>query len=223
MKREIPAAFTWSLQDYLAFTRGLGLLRDKGHDSWIHRAGLLIFGHLFLVTGFEVPVLALLGVHGKNGPIPTFAIVISIVMSAVAAYFLFTKWYGRRWVANRAFQASQFRDLKASYLFGPANIESTNRMIQTKRSWNGISQVVEFRDAFILVYGDVGSWVPKFVFTAEWLPKHAFAEPFDDVRFAELAKELVKKYRMIDKNTFLRKDAIRANEQRQPAEPADAT
>ncbi|MHC5537678.1 hypothetical protein ACYOEI_05540 [Singulisphaera rosea] len=175
MNRQISATFTWSSEDYQASTRGVGMFRILSYDSLINRAGLLIFGHLFPASGILVTAMAISGVEGKNGPIPTIAIVTSLVVSTFAKIVLFHKWYGRRHVANRAFQASQLPNLKTTVLFGPNDIETTNHLIQPRRSWIAFTQVLEYRDAFLIVSG----------VTADWLPKYAFVEPFDDVSFAE--------------------------------------
>ena len=192
MRDEIPASFVWSEQDYVAFIRGVRMLHHEGYDSWIMRACFHLFGHLFLISGPLVTALAISGREGKNGPIPREVVVINLVFSSIAAYVLLTKWYLARWLMNRAFHASQLPGLKVSYLIRPIEIESTSRLIQSKRVWSVFSQIVEFRDAFILVSGG----------SAEWLPRHAFPEPFDDVRFADLAKQSVKAYRFIDRATF---------------------
>ena len=171
MQHEIPASFTWSLQDYTAFVRGVGMFQNKSYDSWLMRVGILFFGHLFLVTGLLITALAISGVGGRNGPIPMPAVAMNLVFSLVASYFLFTKWYRWRWMVARAFRSSQLPNLKVTYLFLPAQIESTSRLIQSKRDWSAVSEVAEFRDAFILLSGNA----------VEWLPKHAFVEPFDDL------------------------------------------
>ena len=205
MQNEIPASFVWTVQDYVAFTRAVEMLRHEGHDSWIMRACLVFFGHFFLLSGLILTAVAISGKEGKNGPIPPLVVVIFIAISLIAAYTLITKWYGLRWIMNRAFRASQLPGLKVSYLFWPTEIESSSRLVQSKRSWNVVSQIVEFSDAFILISNG----------SAEWLPKYAFIEPFDDLRFLELARTLVTNHRFIDRVTFPNWQPVRDDSPRQ--------
>lgn len=192
MEDVILASFTWSEEDYVAFTRAVGMLRNRAHDTWVMRAFLLLHGHLFLVGGLFVAGCSLSWNRGENAPIPPVVVMVSLAFSVFAAYVLFTRWYGLRWLTNRAFRSSRVADLKLSYQFRPTQIETTTRLIQSKMDWSLITRLVEFRDGFLLLSDKIGYW----------LPKHAFTEPFDDVRFLELAKCVVEKYQFIDRLTY---------------------
>jgi hypothetical protein len=197
MGRVISASFVWNEQDYVAAYRAARMVRDSGYDSLVMRAGFLLLTHLFVLGGLLVVGLALAGAEGKEGPIPLSAVAINTAVALAAGYALFTRWYGFRWMMRRAYRSSPLYDLKVNYLFTPQQVEYTSRLAQSRRDWSLINQVVEFRDGFLLVSGA----------TAEWVPRYAFTEPFDDVAFSELARSYAKRYKSIERTAALSKSA----------------
>lgn len=194
VKNNITAAFSWTEQDFIGAHRAARLARDPGYDSLITRAGFLLFGHLFFVSGLLVLPAVFMRKKGDNAPIPLGAVFMMAGISLIAGFVLFTNWYGYRWLMRRAFRKSLLGgDLKSSYIFTPEYIQSENRLIEAKKKWEVVDRVIELRDGFVLVIGGA----------AEWVPKHAFAEPFDDVEFANLAKSRVKKYQIVDRRAML--------------------
>jgi hypothetical protein len=189
----LSASFVWAEHDYLAAYRAARMVDHSAYDSLVMRAGFLLITHVFLVAGILVVGLALAGVKGNNGPIPLFAVAFNLAVALAAAYLLFTRWYGFRWMMRRAYCSSLQLELKASYVFTPQQIEYTSRYAHSKRDWYLVNEVVEFRDGFIILSGQ----------EKEWVPKYAFTEPFDDVAFSEFIRSSVTPSRSIDRTGAL--------------------
>src|SRR4051812_49309106 len=98
MERVISASFIWDERDFVAACRATRMVGFPEYDSPVMRVGFLLLTHIFLLTGFLVVGLAVSGAKGNNGPIPISAVAMSMAFSLAAAYALFTRWYGYRWM-----------------------------------------------------------------------------------------------------------------------------
>jgi hypothetical protein len=192
----IPASFTWTLDDFVASRRSVPMLRNRLHGTWLLRGFGLFLGHLLLIMGPIFAMMALTGTEGANGPIPPSVVALNLGFSLIAAYFLFTQWYGWRWATGRAFRSSALSGAKVSYRFLPTSVEVSSPQIEARQNWSVYDEVVEFRDAFLLISGPI----------ANWLPRRAFGSPDEVEAFIALARSSVKRYRVIGRRTFLKSD-----------------
>lgn len=192
----IPASFTWTFDDFVALRRAGSMLQNRLHDSWLLRAVGLFLGHAFLIGGVVLAGMACAGVRGAKGPIPPEAVVVNVLLALGAAYYLFTRWYGWRRVTERAFRSSELSGVQVHYRFLPNLVEVSSPKVDARQDWSVLSEVVEFRDAFLLLSGPI----------ANWLPRRAFGSPDEVEAFIALARSSVKRYRVIGRWTFLKSD-----------------
>jgi hypothetical protein len=192
----IPASFTWTFDDFVASERSVPMLRNRLHDTWLLRAVGLLLGHLFLIIGPIFALMALTGTEGAAGPIPPEVVALNLGFSLIAAYLLYRRWYGWRRLTERAFQSTDLPGTKVSYRFLPTAVEVSSPQAEGRQSWSLYNEVVEFRDAFLLVSSPI----------AHWLPRRAFHSPAAVDAFIALAKSSAKHYRVIRRRTFLKPD-----------------
>lgn len=187
------AAFHWTIDDFIAFSRGLRMLGNQSYGNWLLRFFYLFMGHLFLLTGLFIGLSGLLGKTGSTRPIPPEATVINLAIAAIAGYCLYTMWYGWRRTMNRWFQRSGTSGESCAYRFSPAGVEITERLVESRRDWSLVTVLAEFRDAFLLSSQGLFYWIPV----------RAFRDSTEVERFRTLARQAVKGYRVIKRDTYI--------------------
>jgi hypothetical protein len=92
----------------------------------------------------------------------------------------------QRFVGRHRFQDNPQRDLLISWDVTADQISISNHLGRTEFRWDAVVKVVRVSDGFL-----VSTQTTLF----QWLPLHAFHEPADAQRFADLAESKVKNYR----------------------------
>jgi hypothetical protein len=89
-------------------------------------------------------------------------------------------------VVRHRFQDNPQRDQLMSWDVTADQITVSNHLVRTECKWDSVVKVVRVGDGFL-----VSTQTAMF----QWLPFHAFHDPADAQRFADLAKSKVKNYR----------------------------
>jgi hypothetical protein len=188
--RTVSVSFTYTEREFMAAYRGIRMARARDYDSFIMRLPAIVCGHVFLFTGIAVISMWLSGWEGPNGTIPWGAGLLNVATSSIAAWALYTKIYFYRRHLRALYRTFDLRDEKVFYQFTPLSFFLKHNRTEGSCDWGLVDSVTELRDGFVIRVSAASE---------DWVPKHAFEEPFEEIEVSNLLRSKVSRFSVVDR------------------------
>jgi hypothetical protein len=188
--RIVSVSFTYTEREFMAAYRGIRMARGRDYDSFIMRLPAIVLGHVFLFTGIAVVVMWLSGWEGPKGAIPWGAGLLNVATSSIAAWALYTKIYFYRRHLRSLYRRFDLRDEKVFYRFTPLSFILKHKRTAGSCDWGLVDSVTELRDGFVIRVSAASE---------DWIPKHAFEEPFEEIEISNLLRSKVMRFNVVDR------------------------
>jgi hypothetical protein len=172
MSTSITASFQWSKDEFLRAQRLA--VRHSPQARLIYRLTTLI-GVLILLSG-------MVGLYRGTTGLP--GLLFTVLFGAL---FFSIPLFGRR-AALKIYAQKPDRDMEVTWIITDDGVRTRTELASSENTWAFFQKVLRVRDGFLLYPG-------ASVF--HWLPMHAFRNPGDMERFAELAKSKVREYKQV--------------------------
>jgi YcxB-like protein len=172
METPIVATYRWSKDEFLRSQRLA--VRHSKQGGWLYRVTALI-GGLILLSG-------VVNLYMRPSGWPAF-----LFTAAVSAFFFSMPFFARL-TALKLYAQKPDRDMEVTWHISDERVTSKTELASSENSWAFFLRVLRLPEGFLLYPNDR-------IF--HWLPLHAFCDPRDVERFAELAKAKAKEYRHV--------------------------
>ncbi len=169
MIEPITASFRWTKDEFLRAQRLA--MRHAPKSRLILRVTTLI-GALILLSG-------IVGVHNRTLGWAGFAF--TVFYSGI---FFSVPLFARR-AARKMYAQKPDRDMQVTWEISDDIVRTKTELASSENAWAFFQKVRRLREGF-LIYPSGNIF--------HWLPLHAFRDPADAERFAELAKSKVRDY-----------------------------
>jgi hypothetical protein len=188
--RSVSVSFTYTEREFIAAYRGSRMASRQEYDTFIMRLPVIQFGHLFLFTSIAVIVMWLSGWEGPKGAIPWGAGLLNIATGSISVWALYTRVYFYRRHLRSLYRGFGLFDEKVFYQFTPSSFILKHKRAEGSCDWGLLESVTELRDGFVIRVSAASE---------DWVPKHAFEEPFEDVEISNFLRSKVMRFSVVDR------------------------
>ena len=188
--RRVSVSFTYTEREFIAAYRAIRMAGRPEYDNFIMQLPVILFGHIFLFTSIATIVMWLSGWEGPRGTLPWGVGLLNVGTGSISAWALYTRVYFYRRHLRNLYRQFDLHDEKVFYQFTPLNFMLKHKRAEGSCDWNLVDSVTELRDGFVIRVSAASE---------DWIPKHAFEEPFDEIEISNLLPSKVMRFNVVDR------------------------